>query len=282
MTNLNDEFSEPGEDKNDPKPKAGRASKFVNNDDLDILRESMGEDIVKNYEEFTDLNPQKVSTREIESLEKEIDTIRTKKAEEGEHGFSFRSNCRVCQFAIDDPQIHKLYLMTKYSPTEVKKYIFEKYAQEIRWDQVKNHMDQHFMPVYREVDYKRKEKLTALREAIREREKSTLPNRLMELEEILMQKAEELVVYSSPKNVDQNMAVSKVLKNLSDAVVKIQDFKLKMLGMDQSSEESKQTLNKIFQKKLEMVLSKLSPEDQIKFLEAFNSVNNNPDNEAGS
>jgi len=282
MPNLDDEFNEFEDNKEEFEPREITPHKVVNNDDLDVLRESMGEDIVKNYEDYVDLNPQKVSTREIESLEREIDTIRTKKAEEGEHGFSFRSNCRVCQLAIDDPQIHKIYLMTRYSPTEVKKYIFEKYGKEIRWDQVKNHMDQHFMPIYREVDYKRKEKLTELREAIREREKSTLPNRLMELEEILMQKAEELVVYSNPKNIDQNLAISKVLKNLSDAVVKIQDFKLKMLGMDQSSEESKQTLNKIFQKKLEMVLSKLSPEDQIKFLEAFNSVNNNPDDEVDS
>lgn len=241
----------------------------LDNEDIDSIKDSLT-DAYKDYS--VDLAPRRAYHKELDSLEKEVERIREKQAKNKEYGFIYKKKCRVCNIAYEDPNIHKIFLMSRHKYSSISQYVQQKYGITVRVEQVANHIKKHFLPIYKENSYKRKEIQQLTRESIREREGGSVPDRLVELEEIMMMSVEEISAYKNPKNVDQNINALKTITAAASTIVKIQEYRLKLLGLNLTPEEAKHQMNALIRKKFEKVLMQLSPDDQDKFLSALENA----------
>lgn len=205
-----------------------------------------------------------VSEKDMKNLEKDVQKLRKKKALEAEHGFHYEPKCYCCNLAIDDPDIHKIYLLSKQRPGAVQKYISEKYGKKVKWESVDTHMKDHFLPVYDEISYKRRDHLLNVKRWIKEREDSIYPSKLAVLEEIMMQKAENIAIRSSGQPVEIEIMASKVIPSLASAIVKIQDFRLQMVGSNKSPEEMNKITQEAFKGLVQKALENLPEQDRLR------------------
>ena len=239
------------------------------NEEVEIIKEIVSDELLPVDEIATELDPDpnRISDEEVKAIETQLDKVKKKQAENGEYGFLFRPNCKTCQFAFDDPHIHEIYLMTNESPTPVINYIREKYGKELQWGQVDNHMKEHFMPKYKEVDVKRKQFLNGIRQRIREKEAKKPGNRIAELHEILFSKIEELCIFTDIKNDKMNRENAKVVSQLSMTIKALYELEFKVLGLNESPEEQKKRIQNMFQAQLDTMIERIPADKRQEFMD---------------
>ena len=250
----------------------GDSENINENDDIEIIQDIIGKDVLFT-EDVVDLtkDPNKVSEKEIVRVETELDNVRKKQAENSTFGFIYRSNCRTCEYALNDPDIHQLYLDHNFSIQPVVDFINEKYVPDvtIKWDQVKSHMENHFMPKYKEADVKRKEFYKMLNQRLRDKEKKSVA-RLDELTEIMYMKVEELFIYTDAKDVRSNRETAKVISQLALAMKGVYELQLKMLMGDDDPEEQKKKITNLMKAKFASILQSMPQEKREEFMEYMN------------
>lgn len=242
-----------------------KKTKFPDYGEFDEIEGVLSEDFIDSVEsEFfvVDTIPEK----DIKSLEKEVQKLKKKKIVNDENGFNYESKCRCCNLALEDPDIHKLYLVSNQKPGTVKKYIEEKYNETIKWDSIKRHMDQHFLPVYDAVSYKRKENLLNIKKWIKEREDAALPSRLDAMEEMLYQKYENIFIKSCDQGIplQEDAFIGKNLASIANTLMKIQEFKWTMLGSNKTPEEMQKIYTEAVKGLIQRVINKIPDENQKK------------------
>lgn len=239
--------------------------KFPDYGECDEIEGILSEDFIDSIEsEFFVV--EKIPEKDIKNLEKDVEKLKKKKAISDENGFKYESKCRCCNLALEDPEIHKVYLASDQKPGTVRKYIEEKYNENIKWDSIKRHMEQHFLPVYEPLSYKRKENLLSIKKWIKEREDAALPNRLDAMEEMLYQKYENIFIKSCDQGIplDQDAFIGKNLASIANTLMKIQEFKWTMLGSNKTPEEMQKIYTEAVKGLIQRVISKIPDENQKK------------------
>ena len=201
-----------------------------------------------------------VPDREIKNLEKDIQKLKQKKALEAEHGFHYEAKCKCCNIAVDDVNIHKIWLKSGQKTGSVQTYIVEKYGKKIKYDSIKRHMMEHFLPVYDEISYKRKENLLSIRRWIKEREDEIYPNKLQTFEEMIMQKMENVFIRSQNQSLEAELITLKTMASAGSVLLKIQEHKLQMLGSNKTPEEMQRLMTEYVKGLLSKILEKAPDE----------------------
>lgn len=254
-------------------------------DSIDEANEEMQEmlgniNIIKNPEDIfvTNKEIKKESKTEIKDAETMVALITKRQTDNDICGFVYKSKCRCCNYALNDPEIHSVYLIHDFSIQPVVDYINEKYGDTppIVWEQVKNHMTNHFLPKYKEVEFKRKKFITDIRKRLRdkEKEKGKSYTRIAELHEILYSKIEELCIYSDIKNDKQNRENARVIAQLTVAIKSLYELEYKMMGMDEDPEEYKARIQNMLKLQLNAILQRMPEEKQKEFMDYIYKQNN--------
>lgn len=255
-----------------PKEFNSSASSESHQEDFDSIADSIPVSMPNIVEGNSFPVTTKLSPKEIDSVEEEIEDVRTLKAKQGDFGFNFRPSCILCQLAYNDPHIHKLYILENFSPTPIMKYIEQVHQRPIKWEQVKNHMDKHFMPIYDELAHRRKEHLKLIKKALREREASSAEERLDMDEEVVNQTIQDIKAKTNPNNMREYLEASKVVATLMNSKMKVLELRLKMSGMGQSAEEQENTANAKAMEKFQMIWDVLDEENRRKAVERWKSM----------
>ena len=231
---------------------------LVDNEDIANIIESIG-DVEINQE------PTIIDNQELQSIENEISDVRCDKAKLGTFGFSYKSNCVVCNIAYNDPLIHKIYLAESCSPSQIVKYIEQTHHQTVNYRQVKVHMDCHFMPTYDELAIKRKDYITTIKNGIKERSGLTIKERLDIDEAISMQTIEDIKVKTNPSvNMREYLEGAKVVNTFIATNIKIRELRVKIDGMGQTPEEMENQVNAKVKEKFQELWDSLDEETRDK------------------
>lgn len=204
-----------------------------------------------------------IPEKEVKNLEKDINRIKKRKALEADQGFLFEPKCHCCNLAVDDPEIHHVWLQNRQKVGPVQRYIIEKYGKKIKYESIDKHMKEHFIPIYDEVSYQRRENLLNIKRWIKEREDTIYPNRLQAFEEMLIQKIENVFIRSQNQPIELEMMALKSLTSAGAVLVKIQEHKLAILGQNKSPEEMQKTMTEFVKGLLYKVLEK-APDEKTK------------------
>jgi hypothetical protein len=233
------------------------------NEDIEIITGSLGQGFLDSEEanlfDFEECNVSEIQER---SLEKDIVKIKKTKAIAQENGFNFEPRCRCCNLALEDPEIHNIWLSSKQKATQVQKYIKEKHNIQLHFDSISKHMKEHFMPVYDEFSYQRRENLLNLKKFSKERQEAIYLNKIDSAEEMIMQKIENIYIRSNrDQPLEVEMMALKTITAAAAALVKIQEHKLNIIGQNKSPEEMQKIMQEYVKGLLYKVLEKAPDED---------------------
>lgn len=248
------------------------------NDDIEFLKSTLGENVLITPDNILDDGERSsqvihVTENEVRDIERKVDKLRRIESEKASLGFFYVGNCKLCQIAYNDPDLHRVLVEDNLRPRSVIQYCKEVHGLDVKHNSVRSHIDKHFLPKYKEMENNRRNYRLAIHRGMKEREKHSLPFRMAEQEEILIQlqenimiKSESLLNSSDRNDLREYTNCAKVISQLAGARNTIWTTLLKVMGMDQSPEESQNFITNLVSAKIEQALNKLPEEEKRKFI----------------
>jgi hypothetical protein len=202
------------------------------------------------------------NSKEVKEVELKLDRLRREESERANPGFFYKSKCKICNLALNDPDLHRYVISTNFVPQKLANYCVEIHGDPVKWDQASNHINKHFIPKYRELEFKRKEFQLMCKRMMRQKEKTSLPMRMAEAEEQLNMIGENLLVTADPNDRKDYRESVRAWASVMAVRKQVWEVMLKVMGMEQNPEEMQRIMHNAMQEKLRQALDLLPEEDR--------------------
>lgn len=200
--------------------------------------------------------------------------LRQQQCREMDMPYHYDNDCRVCSLALEDPGIHRMYLVNNRQSQAVQQYINERYTDvQVSWNVIDNHLRNHFEPAYDAPEFKRRNFAESIKEAAKLRFQTPPEEQMAAVAEIVMQTVEDLAVKKSAiQDTETHIKIASTIATLANAHVKVIESKTKIEESKTDSEDIEAKVNQLVFERLKMITDNVSDSAQQEFMNAVDNV----------